>query len=58
MESSGVTPDHDLDIAFTCLIAGSTDYHLGGFRAVLPENFGHNIPDRLSLHEVSYAGQM
>jgi alpha-glucosidase len=35
----GVTPDHDLDIAFTRLIAGSTDYHLGGFRAVLPEKF-------------------
>jgi alpha-glucosidase len=35
----GVTPDHDLDIAFTRLIAGSTDYHLGGFRAVVPEKF-------------------
>jgi alpha-glucosidase len=30
----GLPPDHDLDIAFTRLIAGSTDYHLGGFRAV------------------------
>ena len=29
-----ITPDHDLNIAFTRLIAGSTDYHLGGFRAV------------------------
>jgi alpha-glucosidase len=36
---SGVTPDHDLDIAFTRLIAGSTDYHLGGFRAVTPDKF-------------------
>jgi alpha-glucosidase len=35
----GVTPDHDLDIAFTRLIAGSTDYHLGGFRAVVPTHF-------------------
>jgi alpha-glucosidase len=35
----GVTPDHDLDIAFTRLIAGSTDYHLGGFRAVMPDQF-------------------
>ena len=35
----GVTPDHDLDIAFTRLIAGSTDYHLGGFRAVTPSAF-------------------
>ncbi len=36
---SGVPPDHDLDIAFTRLIAGSTDYHLGGFRAVTQEKF-------------------
>ena len=35
----GVNPDHDLDIAFTRLIAGSTDYHLGGFRAVTPDHF-------------------
>ncbi|MBC7891393.1 MAG: glycoside hydrolase family 97 protein [Sphingobacteriaceae bacterium] len=28
-----VTPDHDLDIVFTRGLAGSTDYHLGGFRA-------------------------
>ena len=39
----GLTADHDLDIAFTRLIAGSTDYHLGGFRA---------IPD--SLYRVQY----
>jgi alpha-glucosidase len=36
---NGVPPDHDLDIAFTRLIAGSTDYHLGGFRAVKPDKF-------------------
>jgi alpha-glucosidase len=35
----GVSPDHDLDIVFTRLIAGSTDYHLGGFRAVTPDKF-------------------
>ncbi|HEY2350022.1 MAG TPA: glycoside hydrolase family 97 catalytic domain-containing protein [Puia sp.] len=35
----GVGPDHDLDIAFTRLIAGSTDYHLGGFRAVTADKF-------------------
>ena len=39
----GLTVEHDLDIAFTRLIAGSTDYHLGGFRAV---------PD--SLYRVQY----
>ncbi len=37
--AQGVTPQHDLDIAFTRLIAGSTDYHLGGFRAVTPDHF-------------------
>jgi alpha-glucosidase len=35
----GISPEHDLDIAFTRLLAGATDYHLGGFRAVKPENF-------------------
>ncbi|MDB5159053.1 MAG: glycoside hydrolase [Mucilaginibacter sp.] len=36
---TGLTPEHDLDIAFTRLLAGPTDYHLGGFRAVLPNDF-------------------
>lgn len=31
---AALPPSHDLDIVFTRLIAGSTDYHLGGFRAV------------------------
>lgn len=34
-----ISPDHDLDIAFTRMIAGATDYHLGGFRAVKPGDF-------------------
>ncbi len=29
-----VNPDHDLKIVFTRMLAGPTDYHLGGFRAV------------------------
>ena len=29
-----VTPDHDLDIIFIRMLAGSADYHMGGFRAV------------------------
>ncbi len=29
-----MTPDHDLTIVFMRMLAGSTDYHLGGFRAV------------------------
>jgi alpha-glucosidase len=32
-----ITPDADLNIVFTRMLAGSTDYHLGGFRA-LPRN--------------------
>lgn len=35
----GLSPDHDLNIVFTRMIAGSTDYHLGGFRAVPAEKF-------------------
>ncbi len=34
-----VTPDSDLDIIFTRALAGSTDYHLGGFRAATPATF-------------------
>ena len=29
-----ITPDDDMNVAFTRALAGSTDYHLGGFRAV------------------------
>jgi alpha-glucosidase len=32
-----ISPDHDLNVVFTRMLAGATDYHLGGFRAV-PEN--------------------
>lgn len=35
----GVTPDHDINIPFTRMLAGSTDYHLGGFRAVPKDKF-------------------
>lgn len=34
-----VTPDADLDIVFTRLLAGSTDYHLGGFNALPVSKF-------------------
>lgn len=33
------TPDHDLNLAFTRLVAGPMDYHLGGFRAVSKSEF-------------------
>ena len=35
----GVSPDHDINIPFTRMLAGSTDYHLGGFRAVPKDSF-------------------
>jgi alpha-glucosidase len=34
-----ITPDDDLDVVFTRLLAGPTDYHLGGFRAVTPAGY-------------------
>ncbi len=35
----GLSPDHDVDMPFTRVLAGPTDYHLGGFRAVPPGQF-------------------
>ena len=35
----GLSPDHDIMMPFTRMLAGSTDYHLGGFRAVTKEKF-------------------
>jgi alpha-glucosidase len=32
--SKGLSPDHDIDFPFIRMLAGPTDYHLGGFRAV------------------------
>jgi alpha-glucosidase len=34
-----ITPDHDLDIVFIRMLAGATDYHMGGFRAVPDAQF-------------------
>ena len=34
-----VNPGHDINIIFTRMLAGPTDYHLGGFRAVPREQF-------------------
>jgi alpha-glucosidase len=34
-----MTPDHDINVVFTRLLAGPTDYHLGGFRAVPKSKF-------------------
>ena len=38
-DEHGLSPDDDINIPFTRGLAGSTDYHLGGFRAVPPEKF-------------------
>ncbi len=35
----GLGPDHDITMPFTRGLAGATDYHLGGFRAVPQSNF-------------------
>lgn len=35
----GISPDHDINMPFTRMLAGSTDYHLGGFRAVPKDEF-------------------
>jgi alpha-glucosidase len=37
--SESMTPDHDIYVPFTRMLAGPTDYHLGGFRAVPPSKF-------------------
>lgn len=37
--SDKVTSDHDISIPFTRLLAGPTDYHLGGFRSVPRSRF-------------------
>lgn len=36
---TGLSPDHDINMPFTRMLAGSTDYHLGGFRAVTADKF-------------------
>lgn len=35
----GLSPDHDITMPFTRMLAGATDYHLGGFRAATPQTF-------------------
>lgn len=38
-DEQGLSPDHDIIMPFTRMLAGATDYHLGGFRAVTPDKF-------------------
>jgi alpha-glucosidase len=35
----GLPPDHDIMIPFTRMLAGSTDYHMGGFRVAAPGKY-------------------
>ena len=37
--NEGLSPDHDINMPFTRLLAGAADYHLGGFRAVPEADF-------------------
>ncbi|HKY55611.1 MAG TPA: glycoside hydrolase family 97 protein [Anaerolineales bacterium] len=48
-DSLGLSPDHDINIPFTRMLAGSTDYHLGGFRAVPREEFKAQYSQPLML---------
>lgn len=38
-DDKGLPPDHDIMIPFTRMLAGSTDYHMGGFRAAAPGKY-------------------
>jgi alpha-glucosidase len=38
-DDHGLSPDHDIIMPFTRVLAGSTDYHLGGFRGVPQDKF-------------------
>src|SRR2546422_617509 len=57
--SDRCTPDHNLMMAFTRLIAGPMDYHLGGFRAVArtqfkPRNIAPNVLGTRGHHLAMY----
>jgi alpha-glucosidase len=44
-----ITPDDDLNVVFTRLMAGPTDYHLGGFRAVTTADYKAHVVHPLVL---------
>jgi alpha-glucosidase len=48
-DKDGLSPDHDINIPFTRMLAGSTDYHLGGFRAVPKDKFRRQYTRPLML---------
>ncbi len=43
--SDSCTPSHNVNVAYTRLLAGPVDYHLGGFRAVPREEFQPSDPN-------------
>ncbi len=45
----GLSPDHDINMPFIRMLAGPTDYHLGGFRAVTGEKFKRQYTKPLML---------
>lgn len=38
-DPQGITPDHEITVPFTRMLAGPLDFHQGSFRAVKPEAF-------------------
>ena len=57
--SDRCTPEHNLMLSFTRLIAGPMDYHLGGFRAVTraafkPQNIAPNVLGTRCHHLAMY----
>lgn len=57
--SDRCTPEHNLNLAFTRLLAGPMDYHLGGFRAVpraefKPRNIAPNVLGTRCHHLAMY----
>jgi len=53
--SDRCTPEHNLRMAFTRLIAGPMDYHLGGFRSLPPDQFK---PRQIAPHVLGTRGHM
>jgi alpha-glucosidase len=48
-DDKGLPPDHDIMIPFTRMLAGSTDYHLGGFRAISQREYKRQYTRPLML---------
>jgi alpha-glucosidase len=51
-DDRGLNPDHDISMPFTRGLAGSTDYHLGGFRAVPQDKYKRQYTGKLFANGV------